>query len=485
MPCTTILAGIKATNDGSTMIARTEDGGFDIKNFIVVNPKDQKEKYKSAISHLEIELPGKPFGYTCTPNVDRKEGIWAAQGINTENVAMSATETTTSNPRVLAADPLVAYKPAKGNQKAVPGGIGEEDMVVIVLPYIRSAREGVKRLGELLEQYGTYENNGIAFNDAKEAWWFETIGGHHWMARRVPDDQVVIAPNWFSLDRFDFDDAFGKQKDNMCSADMKEFIEKNHLALDQGRDFNPRRAFGSHSDNDHIYNTPRAWMMGRCLCPTTYKWDGPNAEFTPESDNIPWCFVPEHKLTIEDVRYILSTHYQGTPYDPYSNTAEKKGMYRCIGMPRTGTMSICQIRPYMPKALQGVQWVSFGCTTFGAQLPVYTSITKAPRYLSKVTTDFSSENFYWASRLIAVLADANFSDNIQPVNRYQSKVANKASRMLYEYDAKMQESGKYDLMEEANEKMTAMLQEETTKCINDLLLADSKCMHNLFNRKDN
>ena len=54
-------------------------------------------------------------------------------------------------------------------------------------PYIHSAREGVERLGRLLETYGTYEMNGIAFQDVHEIWWLETIGGHHWMARRVPD----------------------------------------------------------------------------------------------------------------------------------------------------------------------------------------------------------------------------------------------------------------------------------------------------------
>lgn len=42
---------------------------------------------------------------------------------------MTATETITSNPRVLGADPLVK------------GGIGEEDIVYLVLPYVRSARE--------------------------------------------------------------------------------------------------------------------------------------------------------------------------------------------------------------------------------------------------------------------------------------------------------------------------------------------------------
>ena len=47
---------------------------------------------------------------------------------------MTATETITSNPRVLGADPLVEYQPAKGEKPEVPGGIGEEDIVYLVLP---------------------------------------------------------------------------------------------------------------------------------------------------------------------------------------------------------------------------------------------------------------------------------------------------------------------------------------------------------------
>ena len=39
---------------------------------------------------------------------------------------MTATETITSNPRVLGADPLVVYQPARDGPPEVPGGIGEK-----------------------------------------------------------------------------------------------------------------------------------------------------------------------------------------------------------------------------------------------------------------------------------------------------------------------------------------------------------------------
>ena len=487
MSCTTVLVGKSASNDRSTMIARTDDGFFDVKKMIVVEPKDQPKKYKSKISHLEIDLPKDPMRYTSCPNVDLAHGIWAASGINEANVGMTATETITSNPRVLAADPLVEYKKAKNRrEKDVPGGIGEEDIVVLVLPYIRTAREGVKRLASLLEQYGTYESNGIAFNDENEVWWLETIGGHHWIARRVPDDVCVINPNQFGMDAFDLDDAFGEQKAHLCSADLKEFIAENHLDLNQKGAFNPRDIFGSHSDMDHIYNTPRAWFMGRFLTPYSHRWEGEGAEFTPESDNIPWSLVPDRKIAVEDVKYMLSTHYQGTEYNPYtSHDTGKRGMYRSIGINRTADTSICQIRSEGPKETRGVQWIIFGSTTFAAALPVYTNVSKLPKYLSEVTMDTSTENFYWGSRLINALADPNFASCIQLIERYQNAVAVKGRQLIREYDRKFAEAGKPAILEEANEALCRMAKEQTISTLNKVLLEASKNMKNGYKLADN
>ena len=487
MSCTTILAGSKATNDGSTMIARTDDGHFDTKKLIVVPPKQQKKKYKSVLSHVEIPLPDDPLSYTASPSVDPAEGVWAATGINAAGVGMTATETITSNPRVLAADPMVELKKAKRRgEKEIPGGIGEEDIVVLVLPYIRSAREGVLRLAELLETYGTYESNGIAFNDEKEAWWMETIGGHHWMARRVPDDAVVIMPNQFGMDAFDLEDAFGKKEAHLCSADLREFIRDAHLDCNQNSEFNPRAVFGSRTDHDHIYNTPRAWYMGRYLCPRTYRWDGPDADFGPESDDIPWSFVPERKLAVEDVKYLLSSNYKGTPYDPYLNRdTGLRGKYRSIGINRTGVTSVCQIRPDVPEPIRGIEWICFASTTFDALLPVYTNVDAMPDYLSKVTLDCSTENFYWSSALLGALADHSYNECSQIIARYQSAVMTEGRRLLREYDEKMTASGDFALAREANEALAKMAREETTKALNKVLRAASETMRNGYKLSDN
>ena len=493
MACTTILVGKHASYDGSTMIARNDDSGsghFTPKKFTVVQPEEQPRHYRSVLSHVEIELPDNPMRYTSMPNALEGEGIWAASGVNEANVAMTATETITSNPRVLGADPLVEYYPAQDGAEEVPGGIGEEDIVCLVLPYIRSAREGVQRLGSLLEQYGTYEMNGIAFQDVDEIWWLETIGGHHWIAKRVPDDVYVVMPNQLGIDRFDLQDALTEQKNHMCSADLKEFIEKYHLNLSQDGTLNARDTFGSHDDSDHVYNTPRAWFMERYLNPTSRVWDGPEAEFTPVSDNLPWCMVPEKKVTVEDVKYVLSSHYQGTPYDPYATYGDKamKGAYRYIGINRNDFLSVIQMRPDQKQDFGTIEWVAYASNAFNALAPFYADVDETPEYLSNTGREVSTDNFYWSSRLIAAMADASYKKSLFHVERYQEKVMSLGHQLINRYDALLSqepdEAARMELKRQANREIAQMLKRETADTLDKVLYELSNLMKNAYARSD-
>ncbi len=498
MACTTILVGRKASFDGSTLIARTHDspsGAFRSHKFVVVHPKDQPKKYKSVISHVEIELPDNPMRYTAVPNALDDQGIWGGCGVNELNVAMTATETITSNERVLGADPLVEYAPAKGKKGTksyIPekkGGIGEEDIVTIVLPYIKSAKEGVIRMGELLEKYGTYEMNGMAFQDEKDIWWLETIGGHHWIAKRVPEDCYVTMPNQMGIEHFDLEDAFGKQKDHMCSKDMREFIADNHLDLSLNGEFNARYAFGSNSDADHTYNTPRAWVIQRYFNPTENFWDGEDSDYNPASIDIPWCRIPERKITVEDVKYMLSNHYQGTGYDTYAKHGDMsmQGAYRPIGINRNNHLGILQIRPYMPEAIKALQWLTFGSTPFNAIVPFYVQIDKTPEYMSNTTARVSTDNYYWANRLIAALADAHFAETASHIERYQNEVQSKGRLLLNKFDKQFNDEKPKNIAkfeEMANNEIAAMLKEGTDDVLDKVLFTASDLMKNGFSRSD-
>lgn len=450
MPCTTILAGKKATADGSTLVARNEDFGhaFNPKRFIVVTPDKQPKNYQSVTTKCKVDLPENPLRYTAMPELEetiKKTGWWGEAGINAANVAMSATETSTTNSRILGIDPM--------NKK----GIGEEDFVTIVLPYIHSAREGVQLLGKYLEKYGTYESNGVAFSDSDEVWYMETIGGHHWAAKRVPDDCYVAAPNWFNITSFDFN-----SDDTMASADLEEMIQNYHLDLDQtGNPYNLRHIFGSHADSDYEYNIPRQWYIQKLF--------NPNEEKKPNDPELPFAKKPEHLLTIEDFKYALSSRYQNTVYDPYGKegTEQDHQAFRPIGFQRNQELSILQIRNDVPKDIAGVQWLALGPNAFNGIAPYYVNILDTPAVYRDTKEHFDIHNMYWLTHAIATVVDEHpfrYQADIEAMK--QETLAN-GRHLLLETDNKVKNlSGKelQNALQKANEQIAKQSYDTAMKC---------------------
>ena len=241
--CTSILVGKKAMADGSTVIGRNEDSKSAWPKHMVIHPRQtfaEDQTFVSKDNGFAMPLEKTRFKYSATPEWTDEFGLFEEDGINEYGVCMSATESAYANERVLGFDPLVEK------------GIGEEAMVTVVLPYVKTAREGVKRLGAIVEKYGTCESNGILFSDKDEVWYLETGSGHHWVAQRIPDDCYAVVANQLAIQEIAFDDP-----DNfMFSASIQEFVSKNHLNPDETC-FNFRNIFGTHTLSDEIYSTPR------------------------------------------------------------------------------------------------------------------------------------------------------------------------------------------------------------------------------------
>ncbi|MFV4895499.1 C69 family dipeptidase [Lactobacillus delbrueckii] len=452
--CTTILVGKDATIDGSTMIARSEDGGSTIipEAFIAVNPKDQPKHYKAVISGQEIDdedlLPN-PLRYTSAPDASGKNGIWAAAGINDATVAMTATETITTNSRIQGIDPLVEE-----------GGLGEEDFVTLTLPYIHSAREGVKRLGYLVEKYGTYEMNGSAFADHDEVWYIETIGSHHWAARRIPDDAYVAAPNRLNIDFFDFND----EENFMCSSDLLDIINEYHLNPDyQG--YNLRHIFGSSTIKDAHYNNPRAWYIHRYFDP---EWEG-----EPGDQDQPFITYAKKKISPEDIKFLESSHYQDTKYDVYSttNTEAEKKLFRPIGINRNFETHILQIRNDVEEGIAGVQWLAFGPNTFNCFVPFYTNVTTTPASF-QTGPDFDLTKIFWLNKLNAQLGDTNYKVYSALEQAFEEKTMAKLRQIENETDRAVKGLTGRDLqekLEEANQKMADLTYKQTVALTGEMV----------------
>lgn len=406
--CTAMLVGKNASIDGSTMIARDEDGynGINPKTFKVFPAKDYTgEHYVSDYNGLKVDMTGKGCRYTATPNGAHQlndghgVGRWDEQGINEYNVAMSATETESTNPRVLGHDPLVE------------NGVDEDSMVYLVLPFIKSAREGVQRLGSLIEKYGTGETNGIAFSDKDEVWYLETAGGHQWVAQRIPDDAYAIAPNNMCIQEIDFDDS-----DNfMYAPGIQEFVEKYHLNPYPGK-FNFRKIFATEDEADAYYNTPRTWYGQKLF--------NPSIEQEPTSQDMPFIRRPEKKIAVEDVEFFLSSHYNQTPYDPMgtysSGTPDEMKRFRSIALDRNQSSCILQIRNDVPAEYAAIQWINFGFYCYSPYVPFFTNINDTPENYATASETFHPEkSAYWMYKLLQVIVEPRYHEFINEVNTFR------------------------------------------------------------------
>ncbi len=70
-----------------------------------------------------------------------------------------------------------------------------------------SAREAVHIIGSLVSQFG-YADSGRSYlvADQKEGWIVAVVKGHHWVAQRVPDDEIATIPNYYTIGEINLKD---------------------------------------------------------------------------------------------------------------------------------------------------------------------------------------------------------------------------------------------------------------------------------------
>lgn len=392
--CTTILVGKKASIDGSTMIARNDDTFLPITpQKFVVKPAVKGEKgrhIKSWLNKFEMDLPDWAYRTQAVPNVDYKNlGYYEESGINEKNVAMSCTESTYGNERTLAFDPLVV------------DGLDEDCMQNVVAPYIDSARDGVKLLGELIKKYGSAAGNSVLFGDKDEVWYMEIVTGHHWVAQRIPDDCYAVAANRVSIEQVDFNDS-----DNfMWSEGIQEFVEKHHLNVDR-EGFNFRHIFGTYNEKDRHYNTSRVWYAQRYF--------NPSIEQDPEDGDLPFIRKAEKLINPDDITFVLGSHYQETPFDPYGKgTDEEKHRYRSIGLNRTQNAHILQIRNDLPEDKAAIYWLCIGGPTFTPFIPFFANMNDTEESFKNTSLTFNQKDAWWFYKAVAATVESHYPQFVQ------------------------------------------------------------------------
>lgn len=383
--CTTIIIGQEQTADGSMIVARSEDwDAMEAKNYEIFEGTDNgPREFVAKDSPFRCELPEKALGYSALSPYNL-HGHWGSAGFNTAGVGMSATESIFSNDEVLKHDPLVE------------NGVAENSVFNITLPYVHTAREGVERLGMLIEKYGIAEGFGIGFVDSKEIWYLETACGHRWLACRMPKDQYFVTGNQSRFRTYDPND----KENYLASADLIEFAEKHGLYNPAQGAFDFHEAYARDIKLDTTYNYPRVWGLQQFFSPEI-KNDVTKNTFSVFAK-------AAHKVTLTELRTAFRFHYDNTEHDPYLNSNPKEP-YRPVSIFRTTQTHLLQVRPELPQAIGCVNYVAMGMADLGVFLPLYQGITSYPEAYTKGNGESSDDSAYWKFRKIMVLGMTNYN----------------------------------------------------------------------------
>lgn len=464
--CTSILVGKKASLDGATYISRNEDRVVAIhpKRFLVQPAVSGRQAtYTSPYNGLTVPLPETGYRYTATPNADSSAGPNEEDGFNEKNIGESATESVYANERVLAYDPFVK------------NGLAEDSLTTLVLPFIDSARDGVRYLGELVKKYGSAEGNGVQFNDANEAWYMEIVTGHQWVAVRIPDDCYAVAANQIAIEDIDFNDP----ENYMWASGIQEFVAEHQLNPDEGRwDF--RHIFGTNTEKDHHYNTPRVWFAQRYL--------NPEIEQDPESSELPFIRKASRKIAVEDIQYILKSHYNETQYDPlgHGNEHDKK-TYRAIALSRTANSHILQMRNNKGAAA-GIQWLGFGVPSFCPHVPFFTNVTDTDESYRELPPEMSLDSAYWLYAALAMVVESHYAEFIQADLDYQKELSQWARTKIAAVDAHvatLPQAAITDYLTVQNHEITQHYNRATKKLLADLTLQGAELSQLTFKMDPN
>ena len=449
--CTTIIIGQEQTADGSMIVARSEDwDAMEAKNYEIFEGTDNgPREFVAKDSPFRCELPEKALGYSALSPYNL-HGHWGSAGFNTAGVGMSATESIFSSDEVLKHDPLVE------------NGVAENSVFNITLPYVSTAREGVERLGMLIEKYGIAEGFGIGFVDSKEIWYLETACGHRWLACRMPKDQYFVTGN---QSRFRTSDPNDKEN-YLASADLIEFAEKHGLYNPAQGAFDFHEAYARDIKLDTTYNYPRVWGLQQFF--------SPEIKNDVTKNTFPVFAKAAHKVTLTELRTAFRFHYDNTEHDPYLNSNPKEP-YRPVSIFRTTQTHLLQVRPELPQAIGCVNYVAMGMADLGVFLPLYQGITSYPEAYTKGNGESSDDSAYWKFRKIMVLGMTNY-------NKYAPVIKEAYAKFEAETDQRQREMEEEYLRIYKTQPLHAqdLLQAFSDKILNSALDLADRLQEKLF-----
>lgn len=326
------------------------------------------------------------------------------------------------------------------------GVIDYGSLIYLGLQRSRTAREAIKVMTDLVEEYGYY-SSGESFTlaDPNEVWIMEMIGkgpgvrGAVWVAVRVPDDCIAAHANHSRIHQFPMND-----KNNcLYSPDVISFAREKGYFSGVNKDFSFSAAYAPLDYGALRFCEARVWSYYNMFTDKGQEY----LSYIEGTDTTPMpLFVkPSRKLSVRDVQQAMRDHYEGTPLDlsqdfgagPYHTpyrlsplTFEVDGKEyfneRPISTQQSGFVFVAQMRASLPDAVGGVLWFGTDDANMTVFTPVYCCTDQAPQCYTRVDgadyITFSWRSSFWMYNWVSGMVYPRYDLMIGDVRAVQQQL---------------------------------------------------------------
>ena len=306
----------------------------------------------------------------------------------------------------------------------------------VALERCRTAREAVKLMGSLIDEYGLWgTGETLLVADKEEGWVLEmqptpSGKGGFWIAQRVPDGEFFVAANQFRIREIKKD-----SPDQIYNPRLPEMLRKaGWAAYDKKGNLDWVLSMRAVEDYHPYYSLRRVWRAlslaapSAKLPPKVKEWD---------TDKYPFSIKPDHLLTLDEIMDIHRDAYEGTEFDrkkgygaglfasPYRYGDSK--WERSITGRHIAYTWITQMNDKIPAPMF---WISMNAPAESVYIPF--AVAPMPEAYNKADrTKFDLEKAWWISQQVTMLTRGYYSA-LQPEVLEAAKKYEKQSMELVE-----------------------------------------------------
>ena len=421
MACTALIAGKKATADGSVIVTYNADAYVLYGELYHTEAADHKKGEMLKVYEWDTnEYRGE---------IEQVEHTYATVG-NINEHQLCIVESTWDNRKELQDTTAI---------------IDYGSLIYITLQRARTAREAIGVMTSLVEKYGYY-SGGESFTiaDPNEVWIMEMVSkgmkekGAVWVAIRIPDDCIAAHANQSRIHHIPFDD-----KDNcLYSPDVVSFARKMGYFEGKDNDFSFSKAYAQSDYLSYRGCDGRVWAYYNRFSSGMDKY----LPFVIEAqgETLPLYVKPDKQLSVRDIQNMMRDHYDNTPMDmrkePGRGSWDSPVRYapltwkvdsveymheRPIATQQTGFTLVAQLRSWLPDAIGGVLWFGVDDSSLSVYNPIYCCLDKVPECFRKGNGDmlhFSWTSAFWINNWVANQVYARYSLLYPDVKRVQTEI---------------------------------------------------------------